>query len=121
MSLNVRGAYLEVLGDLVGAVAVVVAGVVIAATGLVGADVVAAVVVAVLILPRTWGLLREAVDVLMEATPKGIDLADVRRHILEAPGVSDVHDLHAWTITSGMPVVSAHVIVEPGRRSGGRP
>lgn len=113
-SLNVRGAYLEVLGDLFGAVAVVIAGVVIATTGLVGADLIAAVVVAILILPRTWGLLREAVDVLMEATPKGIDLADVRRHILEAPGVADVHDLHAWTITSGMPVVSAHVIVEPG-------
>ena len=113
-SLNVRGAYLEVLGDLFGAVAVVVAGVVIAATGLVGADIVAAVVVAVLILPRTWGLLREAVDVLLEATPKGIDLTLVRRHIVEVAGVMDVHDLHAWTITSGLPVVSAHVIVEPG-------
>jgi cobalt-zinc-cadmium efflux system protein len=80
---------------------------------LAGADVVAALVVAVLIVPRTWSLLREAVDVLLEATPKGIDLADVRRHILEAAGVADVHDLHAWTITSGMPVVSAHVIVKP--------
>jgi cobalt-zinc-cadmium efflux system protein len=111
-SLPMRGAYLEVMGDLVGSVAVIVAALVIAATGQVRADAIASVLIGVLILPRTWTLLKDAVDVLLEASPKGIDLGDVRAHILEAPGVADVHDLHAWTITSGMNVVSAHVVLE---------
>lgn len=113
-SLNMRGAYLEVMGDFAGSAAVIVAALVIAATGWVQADAVASAVIGVLILPRTYGLLREAVDVLLEATPKGLDMDRVRSHILEAPGVSDVHDLHAWTITSGLNVVSAHVVLDPG-------
>ncbi len=113
-SLNMRGAYLEVMGDFAGSAAVIVAAIVIAATTWVQADVVASVVIALLILPRTFGLLREATDVLLEATPKGIDMDHVREHILDAPGVIDCHDLHAWTITSGMNVVSAHVIVADG-------
>jgi cobalt-zinc-cadmium efflux system protein len=117
-SLNVRAAYLEVLGDLLGAIAVIVAGVVIAATGWLQADAVASIVIAVLIVPRTVALLRDSVDVLMEATPKGIDMADVERHIREAPGVRDVHDLHAWTITSGMNVVSAHVVLDEDGKPG---
>jgi len=112
-SLNLRGAYLEVLGDLLGSAAVVVAAVVIRVTGFRAADAIASALIGVLILPRTWNLLRDAVDVLLEATPKGVDLAAVRRHILEAPGVADCHDLHVWTITSGMDVVSAHVVLEP--------
>jgi cobalt-zinc-cadmium efflux system protein len=108
-SLNLRGAYLEVLGDFIGSTAVIAAALVITITGWVGVDAVASVVIAVLILPRTFALLRDATDVLLEATPKGIDMDHVRRHILEAPGVVDCHDLHAWTITSGMNVVSAHV------------
>jgi cobalt-zinc-cadmium efflux system protein len=111
-SLNVRGAYLEVLGDLLGSVAVIGAAVVIAVTGWARADVVASVAVALMILPRTWSLLREAVDVLLEATPRGTDLAQVRAHILGTPGVLDAHDLHVWTITSGMPVLSVHVVVD---------
>lgn len=111
-SLNLRGAYLEVLGDALGSVAVIVAGLVIAVTGWVRADVVASVVVALLILPRTWSLLREAVDVLLQATPKDVDLAQVRAHIEELPGVVGAHDLHAWTLTSGVPVLSVHVVVE---------
>jgi cobalt-zinc-cadmium efflux system protein len=110
-SLNVRGAYLEVLGDLLGSVAVIVAAVVIAVTGWLRTDVLASVAVALMILPRTWTLLREAVDVLLEATPRGVNLTEVRRHILETPGVVDAHDLHAWTITSGLPVLSVHVVV----------
>jgi cobalt-zinc-cadmium efflux system protein len=110
-SLNVRGAYLEVLGDLLGSAAVIVAALVITFTGWERADVVASVAVALMILPRTWMLLREAVDVLLEATPRGIDVAEVRRHIVETPGVLDAHDLHVWTITSGMPVLSVHVVV----------
>ncbi len=80
-------------------------------TGWRQADAVASLLVAVLIVPRTVFLLRESVDVLLEATPKGVDLTVVERHIREAPGVIDVHDLHAWTITSGMNVLSAHVVL----------
>jgi len=112
-SLNVRGAYLEVVSDALGSVAVLVAGAVIALTGFRAADAIVAGFIGLLILPRTWGLLREAIDVLLEATPKDVDMDQVRGHILEAPGVRDVHDLHAWTITSGMNVVSAHVVVDP--------
>ncbi|PSK97228.1 cobalt-zinc-cadmium efflux system protein [Haloactinopolyspora alba] len=110
-SLNVRGAYLEVLGDTLGSVAVVGAAVVIMTTGYLRADAVASILIGLMILPRAWSLLRDVVTVLLEATPKGVDLEDVRQHLLEAPGVVDVHDLHAWTITSGVPVLSAHVVV----------
>ncbi|SDD90890.1 cation diffusion facilitator family transporter [Auraticoccus monumenti] len=111
-SLNLRGAYLEVLGDLLGSAAVVVAAVVIALTGFTRADTLASLAIVALVVPRAWSLLREVVDVLLEATPRGVDLAEVRRHIREVPGVVDVHDLHAWTITSGVPVLSAHVVVD---------
>jgi cobalt-zinc-cadmium efflux system protein len=117
-SLTMRGAYLEVVGDLLGAAAVLVAGLVIALTGWHPADAVASILVAVLIVPRTLRLLRDSVDVLLEATPKNVDLADVERHIREAPGVIDVHDLHAWTITSGMNVVSAHVVLAEDGKPG---
>jgi cobalt-zinc-cadmium efflux system protein len=113
-SLNMRGAYLEVMGDLAGSAAVLVAAIVIAATGWQQADPLASILIALLILPRTWALLRDAVDVLLEATPKGVDLDHIRQHILGVAGVADVHDLHAWTITSGMNVVSAHVVLGPG-------
>lgn len=113
-SLNVRAAYLEVLSDALGSLAVIVAGAVIALTGLRAADALAAALIGLLILPRTWRLLREAVDVLLEATPKDVDIAHVRQHIVDAPGVTDVHDLHAWSITSGMNVVSAHVVLAEG-------
>jgi cobalt-zinc-cadmium efflux system protein len=112
-SLNGRSAFLEVLSDFAGSAAVVVAGLVIAATGVATADAIASILIGLLIFPRTWRLLRDAVDVLLEGTPKGLDMAQVRSHILEAPGVVECHDLHAWTITSGMNVVSAHVIVAP--------
>ena len=110
-SLNVRAAYLEVLGDLAGSAAVIVAALIIAISGWTAADAIASAVIGVLIIPRTWRLLREAIDILLEATPAGVDLDEVRRHILDAHGVADVHDLHAWTITSGMNVVSAHVVL----------
>ncbi len=117
-SFLIRGAYLEVVGDLLGALAVLVAGIIIATTGFLAADAVASIVIGILILPRAWGLLRDSVDVLLEATPKGVDLAEVRRHVLEAPGVEAVHDLHAWTITNGMNVVSAHVVLGPDANPG---
>jgi cobalt-zinc-cadmium efflux system protein len=115
-SLTLRGAYLEVLGDAFGSAAVLAAGLVIRVTGFVQADAIASGIIGVLILPRTYGLLREAVDVLLEATPKNVDLSEVRTHILQAEGVRDVHDLHAWTITSGLNVLSAHVVVDQDAR-----
>lgn len=113
-SLNLRGAYLEVMGDFVGSGAVVVAAVSIAVAGWTLADAAASVLIALLMVPRTFTLLREATDVLLEAVPRGVDMDHVRRHILDAPGVIDCHDLHAWTITSGLNVVSAHVILAEG-------
>ena len=113
-SLNIRGAYLEVLGDVGGSAAVIVAALVIALTGWAWVDVAASILIGLLILPRTISLLRDATSVLMESTPKGVDMAHVRQHILDAPGVVDCHDLHAWTITSGMNVVSAHVVLGDG-------
>ncbi|MGA5771499.1 cation diffusion facilitator family transporter [Streptomyces pseudogriseolus] len=110
-SLNVRGAFLEVAADALGSVTVIVAALVIVTTGWTAADPVASLVIALMIVPRTLRLLRETLDVLLEAAPKGVDMAEVRAHILNTPGVEDVHDLHAWTITSGMPVLSAHVVV----------
>ncbi|MER7516554.1 cation diffusion facilitator family transporter [Streptomyces sp. NPDC126499] len=110
-SLNVRGAYLEVLADALGSVTVIVAAGVILLTGWQYADPIASIVIGLMIVPRTVKLLRETLDVLLEAAPKGVDMAEVRQHILDLPGVEDVHDLHAWTITSGMPVLSAHVVV----------
>ena len=117
-SLNMRGAYLEVMGDLLGSVAVIVAAIVISVTGWLQADAIASAIIGLLILPRTWALLREALDVLLEGTPKGIKIDQVKEHILEAPGVADVHDLHAWTITSGMNVVSAHVVLAEDAKPG---
>lgn len=117
-SINIRGAYLEVLGDLLGAGAVLVSGVVILVTGWQQADAIASLAIAALIVPRTAALLRDSFDVLLEATPRDVDLEHVRGHILDAPGVVDVHDLHAWTITSGMNVVSAHVVLGPDAQPG---
>lgn len=110
-SLNLRGAANEVLADLVGSILAVLAGVVILLWGWERADSIASLVIAVLILPRSLVLLRESASILLEIAPAGMDLQDVRRHLMEMPGVVDVHDLHAWTITSGMPSLSAHVTV----------
>ncbi|KAF5993225.1 cation diffusion facilitator family transporter [Streptomyces mirabilis] len=110
-SLNVRGAFLEVVADALGSVAVIISAVVIMSTGWQAADPIASILISIMIVPRTWKLLHETLDVLLEAAPKNVDMADVRAHILALPGVEDVHDLHAWTITSGMPVLSAHVVV----------
>ncbi|MFE7413707.1 cation diffusion facilitator family transporter [Streptomyces laurentii] len=110
-SLNVRGAYLEVLADALGSVTVLIAAGIILLTGWQYADPIASLVIGLMIVPRTVKLLRETLDVLLESAPKGVDMAEVRAHIVALPGVEDVHDLHAWTITSGLPVLSAHVVV----------
>ena len=110
-SLNMRGAYLEVLSDLLGSALVVAAAVVLLTTGFERADPIATLAIAAFVLPRSYTLLRDAVNVLLETTPAHLDLDDIRHHLAHVPGVVDVHDLHAWTLTSGIPVLSAHVTV----------
>ncbi len=116
--LGVRAASLEVLADLVGSVAVIVAAGLVALTGSSLPDALVGLGIAAVVLPRAWRLLTEALLVLLEATPPGVDLEQVRAHLMAAEGVLDVHDLHAWSISSGLPVVSAHVVVESDRASG---
>ncbi|MFY1637155.1 cation diffusion facilitator family transporter [Solwaraspora sp. WMMB335] len=110
-SINVRGAYLEVLGDLLGSVGVIVAALVIATTGWWYADPLVAVGVGVFILPRTWRLAQAAVRILVQAAPTHLDVPRVRARLAAVPGVRDVHDLHVWTLTPGKEVASAHLAV----------
>ncbi|HRO93985.1 cation diffusion facilitator family transporter [Citricoccus sp.] len=109
---NMRAAFLEVLNDALGSVGVIVAAIVINTTGFQQADTIAALFIAALIVPRAFSLLRETVRVLMEFTPKGVDLDEVREHLLALEHVQDVHDLHASMIGTGLPVISAHVVVD---------
>ncbi|MDX8143179.1 cation diffusion facilitator family transporter [Lentzea sp. BCCO 10_0061] len=111
-SLNMRGAFLEVATDTLASVGVIAAALIARFTGFTRADAIVAILIGLLILPRAFSLLRASVDVLLEAAPKNVDLEEVRQHILGVPHVRDVHDLHAWTVTSGMPVLSAHIVVE---------
>lgn len=111
-NLNSRAALLEVASDALGAAAVLVAALVITVTGWTRADPAASLVIGALIIPRTVKLLREAVRVLMEATPKDVDLAEVRAHILAVEHVHGVHDLHATAVASDLPVLTAHVVVD---------
>ena len=109
---NMKAAFLEVLNDALGSVAVITAAIIIAVTGWVQADAIVSLLIGVLIIPRTLKLLRDTVNVLMENAPAGLDLGEVREHILALPHVIDVHDLHASLVGSGTPVLSAHVTVE---------
>lgn len=111
-SMNMRAAFLEVVNDALGSVAVIAAAVVIALTGFQAADSLAALLIGALILPRALLLLRDTVDVLLESTPRGLDLDDVRGHLLALPHVRAVHDLHASQIATGLPVLTAHVVVD---------
>ena len=117
-SLNVRGAYLEVVGDLLGSAGVIVAAVIIALTGWSYADPIVAVIVALMILPRTFALGQAAVRILVQAAPERLDVGAVRNKLAAVPGVCDVHDLHVWTLTSGMDVASAHLGLEPSAELG---
>ena len=116
-SLNMRGAFLEVLADLGGSAAVIVVGAVIALGGPAIIDPIASLGIGLFILPRTWSLLAEAVHVLLEGVPRNVDIEAVRGHILGVEGVTGMHDLHVWNLTSGMNVMSAHVVVEEGASS----
>lgn len=119
-SINVRGAYLEVMGDLIGSAAVIVAAIVIVATGWMPADAIASMFIAILIIPRAISLLREVFSVLSESAPKGMAVADIRSHLLGYDGVLGVHDVHVWQLTRGAPVFSAHVLVDPAILADGR-
>ncbi len=112
-SLAVKGAYLEVMSDMIGSLGVVIAGIVVLTTGYDRIDSIASVAIALFMVPRIFLLLRRSLSILMENAPTGLDLDELRKHLLCVDGVAEVHDLHAWTITSGMPSLSAHVIVDP--------
>ena len=111
-SMNMRAAFLEVVNDALGSVAVLVAAVCIATLGWTRADAVASLAIGLLILPRTWLLLRETVDVLLESTPRGLDLDALRARLLAMDHVRGVHDLHATQVAANLPVLTAHVVVE---------
>ncbi|MEU4621856.1 cation diffusion facilitator family transporter [Actinoplanes sp. NPDC023801] len=111
-SLNMRGAFLEVATDAVTSVGVLAAAAVIALTGFTRADAIVSILIGLIIAPRAIRLLREAVNILLEAAPEDVDLENVRRHITGLDHVSGVHDLHVYTVTSGLPVLTAHVVVD---------
>ncbi len=111
-NLNMRAAFLEVLNDALGSVAVIIAALVIAFTGFQLADAIAAILIGLLIVPRALILLRDTTSVLLESTPPGLDLDSVREHILTVPHVQSVHDLHVSQIATGLPVLTAHVVVD---------
>jgi cobalt-zinc-cadmium efflux system protein len=113
-SLNVEGAYQHVLTDLYGFVGTLVAGVVVIATGWTRADPLASLLVVTLMLYAAWGLLRDSGRVLLEGAPPGTDLAGMREHLLRVDHVREVHDLHVWTVTSSLPALSAHIVVDDG-------
>jgi cobalt-zinc-cadmium efflux system protein len=112
-NLNVSAAMRHVVADLLGSVGVIVAAVVVLATGWNYADPVVGVVIGVLVLGSSWTILRDSTRILLEATPKGIDAGDVGRRMRSLPGIVEVHELHVWTITSGFPALAAHVMVAP--------
>jgi cobalt-zinc-cadmium efflux system protein len=109
-SLNVKGAYLEVWADMLGSIGVIAAAVVIRFTGWLWVDTLVAVGIGLWVLPRTWLLLKESLNILLEGAPEGVDVDEVGRSILEVPGVTGVHDLHVWVLTSGKNALTAHVV-----------
>ena len=119
-SLNVQAALRHVLADLLGSVGVVVAALIIVTTGWERADPIVSAAIALLVLASSWGVLRDSVSILLEAAPRGVDAKQVEDAIVRSPGVVSVHDLHVWTITSGFPALSAHVLVGAGEDCHGR-
>ncbi len=119
-SINVRGAYLEVLGDLIGSAVVIAAAVVIVTTRWMPADAVASLAIAIFIIPRAISLLREVFSVLAESAPQGTAVGEIREHLRAMEGVEGVHDIHVWQLTRGAPVFTAHVAVEQSLLESGR-
>ena len=119
-SLNVEAAFRHVFADLLGSIGVAIAALVILATGWVEADPVVSILIGVLILASAWSILRDSTEILLESSPRDVDTKALGRRLVAAPGVVEVHDLHVWTITSGFPALSAHVLVRPGEDCHGR-
>lgn len=119
-NLNVRGAYLEVMGDLLGSLMVIIAAGVILVTGWMPADALASLFIAAMIIPRAFVLLKEVFSVLAESAPKGMAVGEIRTHLLGYDGVVGVHDVHVWQLTRGAPVFTAHVSVRPDLLADGR-
>ena len=113
-SLNMKGAYFEVLSDMLTSIGVIIAGIIMLTTGWYYADPLLSAGIGIFILPRTWRLLKEATGVLLEGTPSDINLEEVRNTILKVEGVKSAHDLHVWSLTSGINAMSVHVIVNDG-------
>jgi cobalt-zinc-cadmium efflux system protein len=113
-SINVEAAFRHVVGDLLGSIGVAVAALVIVITGWTQADALVSILIGVLVLASAWGIVRDSTSILLEAAPRGIDTELLGRRLAGAPGVVEIHDLHVWTITSGFPALSAHVLVRPG-------
>lgn len=111
-SINIKGAFLEVVSDMLSSVAVIIAGIIILATGWLYIDPIMSALIGLFILPRTYNLLKESVDILLEGVPKDVDYAAVEKFITEKPGVVSVHDLHIWTLTSGINALSGHIIMK---------
>lgn len=112
-SLNMRGAFLHILGDTLGSVGAVAAGLIMLLTGWYLADPLISVLIALLILYTSWGLIKESVDILMQSVPRGIDVEEVQRAMEQVTGVVKVHDLHVWSVTSGVFTLSAHAVIGP--------
>lgn len=109
-SLNMKGAYFEVLSDMLTSIGVMIAGVIMLTTGWYYADPIISALIGLLIFPRTWRLLKEAVNVLLEGTPKDVDIHKLRQSLEDVSGVKDVHDLHVWSLTSSVNAMSAHIV-----------
>ena len=112
-SLNVKGAYLEVWSDMLGSLGVIVAAVLISLTGFMWIDSVVAAAIGLWVLPRTWTLLKESINVLLQGVPKNVDLDALEQAIEVVSGVGSIHDLHVWSLTSGKDVLQVHVVIEP--------
>ncbi|MBT2557971.1 cation transporter [Hymenobacter sp. ISL-91] len=113
-SLNMKGAYFEVLSDMLTSIGVIAAGIIMLTTGWYYADPLLSAGIGLFILPRTWTLLKEAVNILLEGTPADVNLEELRQGLLQVPGVAAVHDLHAWVLTSGVNALSGHVVLADG-------
>lgn len=112
-SINIKGAFLEVVADMLSSIAVIIAGIIILSTGWLLIDPIISALIGLFILPRTFGLLKESVDILLEGVPKDVNYDAVEKYISKKPGVDSIHDLHIWSLTSGVNALSGHIIMKP--------
>ena len=112
-SINIKGAFLEVVADMLSSIAVIIAGIIILSTGWLLIDPIISALIGLFILPRTFGLLKESFDILLEGVPKDVNYDTVEKYISKNPGVDSIHDLHIWSLTSGVNALSGHIIMKP--------